>query len=150
MIEERIEHDGHSIVDVEICVTCELRRDEPTRVRLATHDPDVERLLVEEDSDVGELGRLAPFEWFTLRQRPDRGRPTPVRFIEPPVHVDRARGPLRGRHRRIAARTVGLLCGQRRTDQPSCEGEERCQAGPTDVAGHQRNQRASKMRISAL
>src|SRR6267378_4824295 len=77
-------------------------------MRLVTHDPDVERLLVEQDPDVGSLRRLATFERLTLRQWTDWRRPVPVGFIEVSVDVDRPGRPVRNCYVRASA-AVGLL-----------------------------------------
>ena len=76
---------------------------------LMTHDPDVERLLVEEDPDVGALGRLVTLERLTLRQQADGRRPVPVGFIQLSVDVDRSGRPLCSGNWRVASHAVRLL-----------------------------------------
>ena len=66
-------------------------------MRLVTLDPDVESVVIEQDSDVRRLGRLATLERLALRQRPYGRRPLPVGFIESPIDVNRSGRSLRRR-----------------------------------------------------
>jgi hypothetical protein len=92
---------------------------------LVTHDTDVDRLLVEEDSDVGALRRRAALERLTLRQRSDGRRSPPVWFIEAAIDVDRPRGALCHGDWRVRPHAVWLLSGRRRSDKPPNRDEQR-------------------------
>ena len=110
---------------------------------LVTLDPHIQRLFVEQDPNIGALGRLAALERLALRQRSYRRSPSPVRFVEPSIDMDRSGRPLRDGNRRVAADAVRLLGGTGRAAQPSERGEDRYKAHATDFERHLRGQRAS-------
>src|SRR5438067_556863 len=109
MIEEGIENNGHAVVDVEIGVSGQLRRDDAARVRFVTDDPDVNGILVEQHANVGRLSRRPALRGFALRQRTNRWRRGPIWLCELSVKTNRSRGALRRRNPCIRLRTVRLL-----------------------------------------
>jgi hypothetical protein len=99
MIEERIDDDRHAIVDVQIGVARELRRDDVARRAIVADDADVEGVGVVQDAHLGFFGRRRGFERLALEQRADRRRARPRRFVQTAVDPDRLRDPDRGRAR---------------------------------------------------
>ena len=60
LVEERVEDHEHVVVDVEVRVAGELRRDDARRRAVAAEDPEVERVVVAQDPDLGGLLGGAP------------------------------------------------------------------------------------------
>ena len=104
-------------------------------MRLVAHDAQVERLFVEQDSDIRGLRRVTPFERLALRQRPDGRRLRPVRFVEPSVDVDCSGRPLRPCDWRVGADAIGLLGGRRRGKRSDGH-EERDEGRAPALEGH--------------
>src|SRR3989441_12857168 len=88
VIEERVEDDRDSIVDIEIRVARQLCRDDAVRRSVVADNRDVQRVVVVQHANGGLLRRLTIFDRLTLTQRSDRLRPLPIGFIQPTVDAD--------------------------------------------------------------
>src|SRR6266581_1316587 len=94
--------------EIEVRVSRELRRDDAARMRLVTHDPDVDRLLIEQHAHVGGLARRPALYRLALRERADRWRDSPVRLSETSVDVDSADSPAGNRNGCLCRAAIGL------------------------------------------
>ncbi len=103
---EAVDHDLEPVVVVEHGVAGHLGGDDPRRIAVEAAHADVERVLVEEDADLGAFAGRRALVRLDLGQRADLRRLAPALLVQPAVDP-RRHGHVRGADRGLAR--VGLL-----------------------------------------
>jgi len=107
VIVERVEQNLEVIVAGERVVAAQLPRDDAARIRIATHDPEIDGLAIDQHAHFGVLRHRFANARVLLHEIRCRLGPLPGHLVEHAVDLDRGRDPSSSqclrRHRRLRA-----------------------------------------------
>jgi hypothetical protein len=87
-VAERVDHDFHVILGVEVAVSFLGKRDDPRGIGVLANDAEEDRLWLHEDADERTTARRIALVGLDHHQVLDPGRGGPVRFVQDPVDGD--------------------------------------------------------------